>query len=169
MGGRKEEEQVCGRPSSCLPQDTCGPGAIQSPGHHSPSWGPCVTVQAPHLPRAPCSGPQGEPGKGSEPRQTAWSLMLIGLTDRKTGGQTTDDHPSLWPQALFLPFPLRLLPLDSLPISPPKEMLRPCLVIYKTVCPFPSLPPIPAFLPYHPTLNSPPTQFSRVCKLQRQG
>lgn len=103
MGGRKEEEQVCGRPSSCLPQDTCGPGAIQSPGHHSPSWGPCVTVQAPHLPRAPCSGPQGEPGKGSEPRQTAWSLMLIGLTDRKTGGQTTDDHPSLWPTPAISP------------------------------------------------------------------
>lgn len=94
MGGRKEEEPVGGRPSSCLPQGACSPRAIQSPGHHSPSWGPCVTVQAPHLPKPPCSGPQGEPGKGSEPRQTAWSLTLIGLTDRTTDNGRTITLPS---------------------------------------------------------------------------
>lgn len=36
------------------------------------------------------------------------------------------------------------------PAAPPKEILRPCLVIYKTIS-FP-LPPTPAFLPCHPTL-----------------
>lgn len=45
--------------------------------------------------------------------------------------------------------------LVSLPLPPPqKEILRPCLVIYKTIS-FPS-PPTPAFLPCHPTLVQDP-------------
>lgn len=44
------------------------------------------------LPRSPCSRPQGEKGKGREPRQVARSLTLMGLTNRKTG-QTTDEVP----------------------------------------------------------------------------
>lgn len=55
-----------------------------------------MTVQASHLPRPPCSGPLGEQGKGSEPRQTVWSLTLMGLTnkDRRTDNGPTVTLPS---------------------------------------------------------------------------
>lgn len=44
-------------------------------------------------------------------------------------------------------------PLASLPAPhPPKEMLRSCLIIYKTVYPFSPLSLVPALVPCHPTL-----------------
>lgn len=77
----------------------------------------------------------------------------IHFKDEANQGSEITPH-QLWPQALFLSFPLLPLHASSLPVCTPptKEMLRSCLVIYKTVYPFPHLSPVPAFLPCHPTL-----------------
>lgn len=63
-----------------------------------------MTVRAPHLPRPPCSGPQGEEGKGSEPRQMAQSLTPMGLTKQKNRTDHRRSHPSLRPQPASSPF-----------------------------------------------------------------
>lgn len=63
-----------------------------------------MTVRAPHLPRPPCSGPQGEEGKGSEPRQMAQSLTPMGLTKQKDRTDHGRSHPSLRPQPALSPF-----------------------------------------------------------------
>lgn len=67
------------------------PGACCPP---EPSSVPATTLPVGGLAwqgRPPCSGPLGEQGKGSKPRQTAWSLTRMGLTtkDRRTDNRRT--------------------------------------------------------------------------------